>query len=393
MIKMTAPCHFGLEKTLAFEIRRAGGEDVQVTDGRVCFSGTPQTLVNANISCSAAERIGVVLARFKALTFDDVFDNIKTLPIGEFLEKNAAFPVVKGQSVNSKLTSIPALQRTLKKALVQAMNSYYKIKTSPSERGIVSALPETGALFPVRFFLHRDEMTVFLDSSGEGLHKRGYREKAGAAPIKETLAAGIADIAKVRENDLVIDPFCGSGTMLIEAAFKALGIPPCLNRRFVAENWGFIPKKLWNEQRELLRAGIKTNAEFQAFGYDNDPACVRLTLENARKAGVEKYIKVERREIRDFNFPAKSCKIITNPPYAERMLEKSDTERIYREMGERRAAGNASADYKNEWYIITSDEEFEKFFGEKAGKNRKLYNGMLMCRLYMYGGKQVSNKI
>jgi len=361
---MTAPCHFGLEKTLAFEIKRAGGENLEVTDGRVCFTGTAETLVKANLTCSVAERIGVVLARFKATTFDDVFDNIKKLPLGDYLAEDAAFPVVKGQSVNSKLTSIPALQRTIKKALAEAMKK----------------APETGALYPVRFFLHKDELTVFLDSSGDGLHKRGYREKSGTAPIKETLAAGIIDIAKVRENDTIIDPFCGSGTMLIEAAFKALNIPPCLNRRFTAENWKFIPKNLWKEQREILRAGIKNDVEFRAYGYDSDPDCVKLTLENARKAGVEKYVFAEKREIRGFEFPAKPCKIITNPPYAERMLEKADTERIYKAMGEKMPPKGG-----NGIYVITSDEEFEKIYGHKAGKNRKLYNGMLMCRLYVYG--------
>ncbi|MCL2694159.1 MAG: class I SAM-dependent RNA methyltransferase, partial [Oscillospiraceae bacterium] len=314
-LKMTAPCHFGLEKTLAFEVRRAGGEDVEVTDGRVSFTGTAETLVKANITCSVAERIGVILARFKAQTFDDVFDNIKLLPAGDFLPHDAAFPVVKGQSVNSKLTSIPALQRTLKKALVEAMRNSHKTNT----------LSESGAVFPVRFFLHKDEMTVFLDSSGEGLHKRGYREKSGSAPIKETLAAGIIDIAKVRDSDTIIDPFCGSGTLLIEAALKALNIPPCLNRRFTAESWGFIPRELWKQQREYLRnrivgADASVRPLFQAIGYDSDPEAVKLTLENARKAGVEKYIKAEVREIKNFAFPATPCKIITNPPYAERML-------------------------------------------------------------------------
>ena len=367
-LKMTAPCHFGLEKTLAFEIRRAGGENLQVTDGRVFFEGTPEVLARSNISCSAAERIGVVLARFKAESFDDVFDNIKKLPIDDYFDKNAKFPVVKGQSVNSKLSSIPALQRTVKKALAEAMSRRYKTAT----------LPETGALFPVRFFLMKDEMTVFLDSSGEGLHKRGYREKAGAAPIKETLAAGIIDIAGVRENDTVADPLCGSGTILIEAAFKALNIPPCLNRSFAAESWGFIPVETWREQRGILRGGIKKDAGFKAFGYDIDEACVRLTLDNARKAGVEKFISAEKRAVRDFAYPANPCKIITNPPYAERMLEKSETARIYREMGEKLTADSGRL------YIITSDEEFETCFGRKAVKNRKLYNGMLMCRLYMY---------
>jgi putative N6-adenine-specific DNA methylase len=367
---MTAPCHFGLEKTLAFELRRAGGEDLQVTDGRVSFTGGAETLVKANMTCSVAERIGVVIARFKAENFDDVYDNIKRLPVGEFMEADAAFPVVKGQSVNSKLTSIPALQRTVKKALAEAMSHCYKTKH----------LPETGVAYPVRFFLHKDEMAVFLDSSGEGLHKRGYREKAGAAPIRETLAAGIIDIAKVRDGDVIADPFCGSGTFLIEAAFKALGIPPCLNRSFQAERWGFIPRELWREQREVLKAGIKTDTDFTAYGFDSDPECVKLTLENAKKAGVERYIRCEQREIDAFTYPAKPCKVITNPPYAERMLEKADVERIYKAMG-----GVISPE-SGEVYVITSDEAFEVHFGRRANKNRKLYNGMLMCRLYVYAG-------
>jgi putative N6-adenine-specific DNA methylase len=361
-LHFTAPCHFGLEKTLAFEVRRAGGEDVQVTDGRVSFTGTPEVLVKANLTCSAAERIGVVIARFRAQTFDDVFNHIKKLPLGEFMPQDAAFPVVKGQSVNSKLTSIPALQRTIKKALVEALGG---------------AAPETGALYPVRFFLHKDKLTVFLDSSGEGLHKRGYREKAGAAPIKETLAAGIIDIAKVRENDIIVDPFCGSGTLLIEAALKALKLPPCLNRSFAAEKWEFIPQELWAEAKsKSARPEALENPQFMAYGYDSDPEAVKLTLENARKAGVEKYIQCEVRDIKDFKFPATPCKIITNPPYAERMLEKADVEQLYKVMGEK---------LTGEAYIITSDENFEAHFGRRARKNRKLYNGMIMCRLYMYG--------
>jgi putative N6-adenine-specific DNA methylase len=365
-LQLTAPCHFGLEKTLSFEIKRAGGEDLLVTDGRINFTGTPEVLVRANISCRTAERIGVVLARFKAESFDDVFDNVKNIPIGDFLAERAAFPVTKGQSVNSKLTSIPALQRTVKKALAEAMSLFYKTKQSS----------ETGTVFPVRFFLHKDEMTVFLDSSGEGLHKRGYRQNSGDAPIKETLAAGIIDIARVKDSDCVIDPFCGSGTILIEAALKALRLPPCLNRRFAAEKWGFVPLKLWKEQREILRDCIKSDIEFEAVGYDIDPECVKLTLENAKKAGVEKYVRAEVRAVSEFQTCGKLCKIITNPPYAERMLEKSDTARIYREMGKK--FGDCEA------YVITSDAEFEEYFGRKAKKNRKLYNGMLMCRLYIY---------
>ncbi|MCL1832224.1 MAG: class I SAM-dependent RNA methyltransferase [Oscillospiraceae bacterium] len=368
-LQMTAPCHFGLEKTLAFEIKQAGGENLETTDGRINFSGTTDVLVRANISCRTAERIGVVLARFRAETFDDVFDTVKRLPVGEYLPRDAAFPVTKGQSVNSKLTSIPALQRTVKKALAEAMSAAYKNAT----------LPESGAVYSVRFFLHKDEFTLFLDSSGEGLHKRGYRRNAGIAPIKETLAAGIIDIARVKVDNCVIDPFCGSGTILIESAMKALRIPPGLNRRFSAEKWAFVPKSAWHEQRELLKANILPESDFAAIGYDIDPECVKLTLTNARKAGVDKYVRAETRAIAAFEYPERDTRtvVITNPPYAERMLEKADTQRIYREMGQRFGRGH-------ELFIITSDAGFEAQFGREAKKNRKLYNGMLMCRLYTF---------
>jgi len=367
-LQMTAPCHFGLEKTLAFEIKRSGGENLNITDGRVNFTGSAEVLIRANISCAVAERIGVVLARFKANSFDDVFDNIKSLKIGEFLPLDGGFPVVKGQSVNSKLTSIPALQRTVKKALAEAMSRHYKTKS----------LPETGAVYPVRFFLHKDEMTVFLDSSGEGLHKRGYREKSGAAPIKETLAAGIIDIAKVRENDLIADPFCGSGTMLIEAAFKALNFPPCLNRNFTAENWDFIPRELWREQREALRAGIKKDVEFKAVGYDIDENCVKLTLENAKKAGVSEYIRAEKRAVKDFQ-SASPFIIITNPPYGRRLGDAETAEKTYSDMG--KLARNFPG-----WklVLITDNPGFESFFGKKADACREITNGAICSYLYQY---------
>ncbi|MCL2108802.1 MAG: class I SAM-dependent RNA methyltransferase [Oscillospiraceae bacterium] len=372
-LHLTSPCHFGLEKTLSFELKRAGGENLEVTDGRVNFTGTAETLVRANLSCSVAERVGVVLAQFRARTFDDVFENVQSIAIGEYLPVDGAFSVVKGQSVSSKLTSIPALQRTVKKALVQAMSRCHN----------ASNLPETGALYPVRFFLHKDEMTVFLDSSGEGLHKRGYRAKSVTAPIKETLAAGIIDIAGFGRKGAVTlaDPFCGSGTILIEAAFKALKIPPCLNRGFAAEHWGFIPREIWREQREILRSEIVQDSDFAAFGYDCDPEAVRLTLENARKAGVAEYIHAETRAIADFAYPesASTCTVITNPPYAERMLEREEARLIYRTMGEKLLPLG-----DNRLFVITSDEQFETLFGQKARRNRKLYNGMLMCRLYNY---------
>ncbi len=368
---MTAPCHFGLEKTLSFEISRAGGENISCTDGRVTFTGDDGVLIKANMSCASAERIGIVLAEFTAKSFDDVFDNVKSIPIFNYVGQDDQFPIVKGQSVNSVLTSIPALQRTIKKAFVITMSEHYKVKT----------FAESGKLFPIRFFLFKDKMTIFLDTSGEGLHKRGYRAVSNAAPIKETLAAGLIDLAKVRGSDVIIDPFCGSGTILIEAAFKALNIPPCLNRRFTAMDWGLIPKALWTEKKDELKANIKTDSDFLAYGFDIDPACVTLTMDNAKKAGVGKYIQAEKRAVKDFKYPDNpvKMKIITNPPYAERLLTKEEAVQIYKEMGRSLLPrGN------NELYVIVENEEFEKHFGEKADKNRKLYNGMIMCRYFMY---------
>lgn len=370
--RLTAPCHFGLEKTLSFEIKRAGGTDIKVNDGRVDFMGDEAVIAKANITCSVAERIGIVLDSFRATTFEDIFQHMKNVPIEEYAGKNDKIHIVKGHSLNSKLNSIPAIQRTVKKAFVLRMQEKYKINT----------LPETGAVLPIHFLLMKDNITVTLDTSGTGLHKRGYRAMSNAAPIKETLAAGIIDLARVRSNDVIVDPFCGSGTILIEAAFKALNIAPCLNRNFAAMEWGFTDKKIWAEAFDNAREAIKKDAEFTALGYDIDRSAVELTRENAWKAGVDKYIRTERRSIKDFVYPDEACKIITNPPYAERMGNISEAKEIYKTMGKRMLPLG-----DNQLFAITSVEDFEDIFGEKASKNRKLYNGMLLCRLYSYSGK------
>lgn len=369
---LTAPCHFGLEKTLSFEIKRAGGEDVRASDGRVDFKGDEAVIAKANITCSVAERIGIVLDSFEAKTFEDIFTHIKNVPIEEFAGRNDKIHIVKGHSLNSVLTSIPAIQRTIKKAFVLRMQDKYKI----------TSLPETGAVLPIHFLLMKNHITVTLDTSGTGLHKRGYRALSNAAPIKETLAAGIIDLAHLRSGDTVIDPFCGSGTILIEAAFKAANIAPCLNRNFAAMEWGFTDKRVWAEAFDNAREAIRKDCGFTAFGYDIDREAVELTRENAWKAGVDKYIKAERRAIKDFTYPVPKAKIITNPPYAERMGDIKEAKEIYRTMGKRMLPLG-----ENELYAITSVEDFEELFGEKALRNRKLYNGMLLCRLYSYAAK------
>lgn len=369
MYNLTAPCHFGLEKTLSFEIKRAGGENIRATDGRLFFTGDEGVIARCNITSSVAERIGIVLGEFSAKTFDEVFDAVKNVPIEQFVGKDDRFPVTKGHSLNSALTSIPALQRTIKKALAVRLCKKYG----------TSELSETGKLFPITFLLNKDRLLLVLDTSGEGLHKRGYRARSNSAPIKETLAAGIIDLARVKGSDIITDPFCGSGTILIEAAMKALRIAPGLNRSFLASEWDCFDKKVWEKAFDEARASAVTNPDFVVYGYDIDREAVELTKSNAWKAGVDKHVLVAQRDIKDFHYHAQSCKVITNPPYAERMLEQAQALEIYQTMGRvLLPIGD------NELYIINANPEFETAFGEKATKNRKLYNGMMMCRLYSY---------
>lgn len=367
-INFVAPCHFGLEKTLTFEIRKIGAEDIRTENGRVFFSGDAEICAKANINLRTAERVCVVLGQFRAETFDELFEGIKKLPLSEFIGKNDQFPN-KGSSLNSKLTSIPAIQKVVKKAMAVNLGIAYGM----------NVLPENGALCQIRFTLMKNEFTLMLDTSGVGLHKRGYRAESNTAPIRETLAAGIVDIARVRGEDIVVDPFCGSGTLLIEAAMKALDIAPGLNRTFAGEKMRFLPKSAWENARNEARSRVKPAGKFRAEGFDIDPECVELTLRNAKKAGVGECITAKTRNIRDFEYPEASVKILTNPPYGERMLEITDAREIYKILGERLVPLG-----ENSLYIITPDESFEDIFGLKAEKNRKLYNGMMMCRLYTY---------
>ena len=368
--KFIAPCHFGLEKTLSFEVRKIGGEDIVVSDGRVMFSGGAEVCAKANIGLSTAERVCAVLGQFRAVTFDELFEGIVRLPLSEYIGKYDAFPN-SGHSLNSALKSVPAVQKIVKKAMAVNLGKAYG----------VNVLAESGAECRVRFSLMKDEFTLMLDTSGAGLHKRGYRRESNAAPIKETLAAGIIDVARVRGRDMVCDPFCGSGTLLIEAAMKALNIAPGLKRHFAGERYGFLPEMVWQSAREEALSEIRHDSGFRAVGYDIDGECADLTLANAKKAGLGKYVTAEKRDIRDFSYGdiGGNVKVITNPPYGERMLELSQARELYKIMGERLLPRDG-----NQLYIITPDEEFEDIFGLKSDKNRKLYNGMMMCRLYQY---------
>lgn len=366
-IKITCPCHFGLESVLKFEAAKIGGENISVSDGRVSFSGDISLLAKANLWLATAERVLVCLGEFDAFSFEELFQGVKAIPLEDFIGEKDRFPV-KGYSLNSELHSVPDCQSIIKKAAVERLKSKYGI----------SYFEETGALYTIRFSILKNRVSVYLDSSGEGLHKRGYRRNSNAAPIKETLAAGMVDLARIRGDSTVCDPFCGSGTILIESAYKALNIAPGLKRTFAAEKWNIIPPEIWTEERKAAMEAIRRDTDFFAYGYDIDPECVALAQENCRKAGIQKRVKIRQADIRDYENQAGTV-TICNPPYGERLLELKEAEKLYAVMGQRFAANGESP-----CYVISPHEEFEKIFGKPADKRRKLYNGMLKCQLYMY---------
>lgn len=366
-LKLTCPCHFGLESVLKFEVNKIGGENITVKDGRVSFEGEFDMLARANICLSTAERVLIELVEFRAVTFEELFQGVKKIPLENFIAIKDAFPV-KGHSLNSKLHSVPDCQSIIKKAAVERLREKYR----------TGWFEETGPVHQIQFSILKDNVTVYLDTSGAGLHKRGYRKNANSAPIKETLAAGIVDLARVRSGSLVCDPFCGSGTLLIEAALKALNIAPCINRKFAAEKWECIDSQIWRDERQRAISLVNKDADFSAIGFDIDPEAVELSIENAKKAGVKSRIRIEKADISEYT-PSSGTITICNPPYGERMLEIREAEQLYVEMGR---VMKPSAE--NPCYIISPHEDYEKFFGKKADKKRKLYNGMIKCNLYMY---------
>ncbi len=370
-LKLACPCHFGLESVLNFEIKKIGGEDITVTDGRITFTGGEDIIARANLCLSTAERVLIVLAEFEAHSFEDLFQGVKAIPWENFIGRNDAFPV-KGHSLNSALHSIPDCQKIIKKAAVDRLSSKYGI----------SYFEETGAVHQIQFSILKDRAVIYLDTSGAGLHKRGYRKNSNAAPIKETLAAGIIDLARVRSNTHFIDPFCGSGTFLIEAAYKAMNIAPGIKRTFAAEKWDCFSPEIWQEERSKAIAAIKKDNDFFAYGFDIDPDSVQLAQNNCIKAGIRNRVRIEQADIADFNIGEitdGSTVTVCNPPYGERMLELKEAEELYTEMGK---VFPANSEYP--CYIISPHEDFEKFFGKRADKRRKLYNGMIKCQLYMY---------
>ncbi len=353
---------------MADELRELGCKNVQAENGRVLFEGNEETLARANIGSRYAERILILAGEFTAVSFEELFEGVKALPWEEYLLKEDAFPV-SGSSLQSALHSVPDCQAIIKKAIATRLEAKYHL----------SWFPETGPLHRIRFRILKDKVSVMIDTSGQGLHKRGYRQNSTLAPLKETLAASLVKLARVRSDGTFFDPFCGSGTLLIEAAMLAMDLKPGLARSFEAQEWLESDAEVWKREKERLRALARPEVAFQATGYDIDPAAVALTLENARKAGVIAHVQSRVRRAEDFAETSPYGCVVCNPPYGERLLDLRESEEIYR------ALGKAFVPKKGwSYHIITPDEEFEKLFGRRADKRRKLYNGMIKCQYYQF---------
>ena len=367
-----APCHFGLESILKREIQDLGYEISQVEDGRVVFRGGMDVVCRANIFLRTAERILLKAGSFQAVTFDELFERTKEIPWEDYIPEDGKFWVTKAASVKSRLFSPSDIQSIMKKAMVERLKEKYHTQW----------FQETGASYPVRVFLMKDVVTVGIDTTGVSLHKRGYRPAAGKAPIAENLAAALIMLTPWKRDRILVDPFCGSGTFPIEAAMMAANIAPGMNRSFTAETWtNLVAKKVWyeavNEAQDLITDNIETDIQ----GYDADPEVLRTARRNAENAGVAHLIHFQQREVKDLNHPRKYGFIITNPPYGERLEEKSALPRIYRDFGEAfRRLDSWSA------YMITSYDDAVRYFGRKGEENRKIYNGMIRTYFYQFSG-------
>lgn len=367
-MKFSVPCLLGLEGLIADELRRMDAQNVAAQNGRVDFEGDETVLARANICSRYAERILIRMGSFRAETFEELFQGVKKIPWEMFIGEKDAFPV-KGYSLDSKLFSVSDCQAIIKKAVVERLKAKYNLNW----------FEETGTVYQIQFSIMKDTVTLFIDSTGAGLHKRGYRPVANAAPIKETLAAAMAELARVRHYHTLYDPMCGSGTILIEGAMKALNIAPGIHRTFACEKFPMIDAKIWRQERARAGDLVIRDADFKAFGSDIDFNALQIAQENARRAGVAMKIDFSKRDIKDFKRKSEKGTVICNPPYGERMLDIKNAEDIYRTMGKIFTPEHGWA-----YYIITPDEEFETVFGRKADKRRKLYNGMIKCQLYMY---------
>ena len=371
-LELIAPCHFGLESVLKREVLDLGYEISSVEDGRVSFWGDAQAICDANVFLRTAERILLKVGAFKAETFEELFDKTKAIPWENYIPKDGKFWVTKAASVKSKLFSPSDIQSIMKKAMVERLKQKYHVEW----------FAEDGASYPVRVFLMKDIVTIGIDTSGTSLHKRGYRQMTVKAPITETLAASLIMLTPWKKDRILVDPFCGSGTFPIEAAMMAANIAPGMNRSFTAEDWdNLIPKKAWYDAMDEAHDLVNADIEVDIQGYDLNPEAVKAARQNAKDAGVDHLIHFQERAVKDLRHPKKYGFIITNPPYGERLEEKKDLPALYKEFGE-------SFKRLDTWsaYMITSYDEAEKYFGRKADKNRKIYNGMLKTYFYQFQG-------
>ncbi len=367
-LELVATCLFGLEKLLGEEIDALGLHRLETMDGRVLFEGTLADIPRVNLGLRCAEHVFVLLGRFPATTFDQLFEGVRALPWEDWIGKLDAFPV-KGHAIKSKLFSVPDCQSIVKKAVVSRLSRAYGVQW----------FAETEAIYQIEFFLFKDVAALMIDTSGIPLHKRGYRPAAGPAPLRETLAAALALTSRPREDVLFWDPMSGSGTIAIEAAQILANRAPGLGRSFAAEAFPQIPAKLWKEAREAAEAAVKRDATFEVYASDIDEEILDVTYENALRAGVEEHMQIFHADVREIRKLDRRGTIVCNPPYGERLMTPTQAEALYRDMGKA-----FSALYPWQIYIITSHPQFERFYGQRADKVRKLYNGMIPCFLYQY---------
>lgn len=376
--ELIAPCHFGLEAVLKREILDLGYEISQVEDGRVTFLGDAEAIALANVFLRSAERILLKAGSVHAETFDELFEWTKALPWEEFLPADARFWVTKATSVKSKLFSPSDIQSIVKKAIVERLKKVYHINW----------FREDGEQYPIRVFFMKDDAVLALDTTGESLHKRGYRRLTAKAPISETLAAALIMLTPWKQGRILVDPFCGSGTFPIEAAMMAANIAPGMNRSFLAQSWGNLTdKRHWSDAVEEAHDLVDLSAETDIQGYDIDAEVVRAARENARLAGVDHLIHFQQRPVSELNHPKKYGFIITNPPYGERIEERENLPALYREIGEAFSRLDCWSEY-----VITSYDQAEKYIGKKADKNRKIYNGMIKAYFYQFPGPKPPKK-
>ena len=366
-LQFAVPCLFGLEGLAGDELKRMDMEDVRVENGRVLFSGDAYSLAKANICLRTGERVLLLLAEFEATTFEQLFQGIYNTNLEDFIPADGQFPV-KGHCLNSQLMSVPDCQAIIKKAASKRLGEKYNINW----------LPETGVKFQLQFSIMQDKVTLYLDTSGAGLHKRGYRAVGNEAPLRETLAAAMVMLTRYRGREFFWDPFCGSGTIPIEAALIAKNRAPGLKRHFAAEQFPWIDKQVWEDVRQEAKAK-EFQGDYRILGSDNDPKCVSLAMANARKAGVADCIEFKDGDATKMSLPTNEGILVCNPPYGQRMLEQQSAQRLYSAFGRH-------LKFADGWkkYVITSEPEFEHYFGRRANKKRKLYNGMIKCDYYMF---------